>query len=656
MSAPLLESSDYYALCRPAVPAVDDGHRKSLRVQTRSFKPSTSRDAERTGDAGVPKWKCYECGHYASGVKQGSLAQSPRRPPRVSVMWQTLMSTILQRIDVFLHPANTSNGCEKGWKARARALCHNAVLGCNTEDAATLSLRRHAEGMLCKLDQAVLMRVSLLSNRLKTSKRLDQQGWWPGVALAAPSPDVAYLKAHLELLEELFAVDFEDLETKGNLKKLVFDLRVELNKERSTMASLQRTYIREVKRTDFLETLLNASNNEHLALLDELRGLKKELMFEKENALQQGKSTEGIEEGARLLIESLRNDKRRLEGQMRNALNTGDIMAASLSSAHIECDRLCILRDYAKCKAHEANMRAEIAEQSLIHDEQHLKELEATLEKLGDARAQIRALATQKVDDERQIIIERQLREQAELRATKFERGFIDAQARANSEREIAESFKAEIVVLRQDLQNAKDALKTRKAVKNIPKMPFNLDRVLREELETVSAHFLGKLAQVSQDAEKTAAQHQEEISRLQCHAHCISEAGGHSKKYKAAPSPAPISKNQLTLEPALHNITHAALSIEAEADAGHDRTAKNWAVRQKILDETEPVEKSKVKWDFRARQSKLPSKDHFENLPCTKPRVLMPKVGKIVDSPVQRTEANLPVHQALAEASMVTS
>ena len=172
-------------------------------------------------------------------------------------------------------------------------------------------------------------------------------------------------------------------------------------------------------------------------------------------------------------------------------------------------------------------MRAEIAEQSLIHDEQHLKELEATLEKLGDARAQIRALATQKVDDERQIIIERQLREQAELRATKFERGFIDAQARANSEREIAESFKAEIVVLRQDLQNAKDALKTRKAVKNIPKMPFNLDRVLREELETVSAHFLGKLAQVSQDAEKTAAQHQEEISRHQCHAHCISEAGG---------------------------------------------------------------------------------------------------------------------------------
>lgn len=121
-------------------------------------------------------------------------------------------------------------------------------------------------------------------------------------------------------------------------------------------------------------------------------------------------------------------------------------------------------------------MRAEIAEQSLIHDEQHLKELEATLEKLGDARAQIRALATQKVDDERQIIIERQLREQAELRATKFERGFIDAQARANSEREIAESFKAEIVVLRQDLQNAKDALKTRKAVNNIPKMPFNLD------------------------------------------------------------------------------------------------------------------------------------------------------------------------------------
>lgn len=79
------------------------------------------------------------------------------------------------------------------------------------------------------------------------------------------------------------------------------------------MASLQRTYIREVKRTDFLETLLNASNNEHLALLDELRGLKKELMFEKENALQQGKSTEGIEEGARLLIESLRNDKRRLD-------------------------------------------------------------------------------------------------------------------------------------------------------------------------------------------------------------------------------------------------------------------------------------------------------------------------------------------------------
>lgn len=107
----------------------------------------------------------------------------------------------------------------------------------------------------------------------------------------------------------------------------------------------------------------------------------------------------------------------------------------------------------------------------------------------------------------------------------------------------------------------------------------------------------------------------------------------GRRSGQSAAPSPAPIGSTLALDKNTVPNMGFAALMPEADAMEGTERTAKHWAVRQLILDETGPTATSKIKWDFRARRSQLPSKSHLDNLPCAKPRVLMPQMGKIVDS-----------------------
>lgn len=580
-------------------------------------------------------------GQSASGIKQGS-ALSLRKSLRVPKVWLTLMTTIIKRVDFFC--ASSSGNAKCDCRARARTECRNAVLGSITEDAATLALRRHAERKLQKLNEAVLTRVSLLPLRSNASsqEKVLRCEWTPEIAVAAPSSDLAYLSAHLQVLDALSAVDFEAVARAGDLKKLAFKLRTELNKERNTMESLQRTYIRQVKKSDFLATMVDTTKNEHEALLVEIDNLKSQLLMEKKRQQQQTASSKDIEEGVCSLIQSLRNDKKRLEDRTRNALSTADVMAASLSSAHTEHDRLRLLNERTDAKVKKAHIRVDMAEKALLHDDEHLKELESTLIDLSNARVQIEALTMQKVKDEANIVLERQLRKKAEIRANKYTRDYTDAQAHAEWEARKAEKFKDEMIALRHELLLAKRKLNARKVIKKNSNIADDLDKVLNEEMANVSKRLMTKLAQVSEGADSMSAKHREEIVYVQRHAH-NAYAGSDVRKpmmggrvdkqsnYVTESAPNVVSPRQ--------PIHTAALSSEVEAEKGSERTAKNWAVRQMILDETEPVTKSKIKWDFRARQSQLPSKDHFNNLPCTKPRVLMPKIGKIVDSSSLETD-----------------
>ena len=630
----------------------------------RIYECKRAQDSATTLGSATSNRKHYGCGRFASGSVKGN--SRPQKKMMVPETWEILISTLLQRTDVFLHMPTRRH--EQGHKSRARTLCQNAVLGCNTKDGATLALRQHAERLLCNLNEAVLMRVSLLATHQEFES---EQKWAPRDAVAASSSELAYLTTHMKVLDAFFAIDFEALERVDGLRKLVIDLQTELSKERITMESLQRTYIREVKRAEFLETLIEENQTERRALLEEIADLKKQLLVQKQNKEQHTpaetplRTQDGIEEYAGFLIQSLRDDKLRLENQMRSALSATDVMAASLSSVHTECNRLQLLKEQADCKVEEANMRAELAEKSLVHDERHLKELEFALNELSDARVQIQALIMQKVEDEEQTILERQLREQAEIKVHKITKECIDAQALADYEQKVAEKLREEVAILRQNLVDTNHALNNLEAVKSPPRALDDLDRLLREDLGTISARFMKKFTQISGNSVERAMEHTEEITRpqrvagIRIYSDMITPVASHSRNPNATLAPAPAPAPALVCEalsPELHGaITDAALSLEVDAHEGSKRTAKNWAARQRILDETIPVAKSKIKWDFRARKSQLPSEDHFQHLPCAKPRVLMPKTGKIVDLPVHPSASSHPVASANMQREFYT-
>ena len=560
-----------------------------------------------------------------------------RRPTSIPKVWQSLMSKILQRIDHYLEPNKSK--LSHDLKSRAHAECQDAILGCNTDDGVILALRRRAERMLWKLDDTILTRIALLPP-LQTGKlRSTEQAWMPKESVAAGTPDLAYLLVHIKLLDTLYAVDFEAVERGGNLESLVSQLRIELDKERSTMESLERTYIRELKRTEFLEATIEENRADREALVLEIDELQRQLLVEKISTRRQVNSAKGVEESARELIESLRADKKRLEAQARNALRTADIMAASLTSLHTECDRQQLLRERADNEVRGANMRMEVAQKALIHDEHHQEEFERTLAKLSEARAQISALTSQKAEDEGNFHLEQRMRVQAEIRANKHVNEFASMQSYAESERNDAEKLRGEIVTLRLDLARAKRSLRDRDIVQRNIRTAGELDRVMNEEMDQMLERLVQKLAQASDDANKKTIQHQQEISRMELDASNSPKCQvkqtqrGRRSGQSAAPSPAPIGSTLALDKNTVPNMGFAALMPEADAMEGTERTAKHWAVRQLILDETGPTATSKIKWDFRARRSQLPSKSHLDNLPCAKPRVLMPQMGKIVDS-----------------------
>jgi len=504
--------------------------------------------------------------------------------------------------------------------------CRDAILGCNTDDGAILALRRRAEKMLMKLDDDILTRISLLP-LLPQKSGNPEQAWEPGGAVAATTPDLAYLAVHVKLLDMLYTVDFESTERAGNLANINIKLQSELHKERKNMESLQRTYIREVKKTDFLEAVINDNRIDRQNHLDEVSGLKKELRMERNKTLSQVTSIEEFEESARLLIESLRADKQRLEEQARNARNTADIMAASLCSIQTECNKLRYLKEQKESEIEAANMRAEMAQKALIHDDHHLKEFEQTLAKLGDAEAQVTALTIEKAEDERNFFRERQMRIDAEIRANKHSSESEDAKVHADYERVKTEKLKEEVNLLRQNLAQLRCALADCNTAKTNAQNADALDRVLKEEMNLMLRRALKQFAQATDDANQKTAHHQEEIVRLKnADEGKPLQVDFSLKGIRRTPSPAPCISQE-------HLINTSVLPIEAEAPHGSDRTAREWALRQIIIDETGPIVKSETKWDFRARPSQLPSKDHLDNLPCARPRVRMPKMGKVVDS-----------------------